>query len=81
MIEFEVPEKIAGVMNVIQTVAVNMMRPVARYFDEHEHEIPWSTPWLPTIGIHGGRTLVGGCGSLPVHARRDAWVCGGCRSR
>jgi acyl-CoA dehydrogenase len=41
MIEFEVPEKIAGVMNVIETVAVNMMRPVARYFDEHEHEIPW----------------------------------------
>ena len=41
MIEFELPEKIAGVMNVIQTVAVNMMRPVARYFDENEHEIPW----------------------------------------
>ena len=41
MIEFEVPEKIAGVMNVIETVAVNMMRPVARYFDENEHEIPW----------------------------------------
>jgi acyl-CoA dehydrogenase len=41
MIEFEIPEKIAGVMNVIQTVAINMMRPVARYFDEHEHEIPW----------------------------------------
>ena len=25
----------------VQTVAENMMRPVSRYFDEHEHEIPW----------------------------------------
>src|SRR3990172_732864 len=41
MIEFEVPEKITGILNVIETVAVNMMRPVARYFDENEHEIPW----------------------------------------
>lgn len=41
MIDFEIPEKIAGIRNVIETVAVNMMRPVSRYFDEHEHEIPW----------------------------------------
>ncbi len=25
----------------LETVAVKMMRPVSRYFDEHEHEIPW----------------------------------------
>ena len=41
MIEFEIPEKIAGVCTVIKSVADNMMRPVSRYFDEHEHEIPW----------------------------------------
>jgi acyl-CoA dehydrogenase len=41
MIEFEVPEKITGILNVIETVAVNMMRPVARHFDENEHDIPW----------------------------------------
>ncbi len=41
MIDFEIPEKIAGIRNVVETVAVNMMRPVSRYFDEHEHEIPW----------------------------------------
>jgi len=41
MIEFEIPEKIAGICTVIKTVADNMMRPVSRYFDEHEHEIPW----------------------------------------
>jgi acyl-CoA dehydrogenase len=41
MIDFEIPEKIAGTRLVVETVAVNMMRPVSRYFDEHEHEIPW----------------------------------------
>lgn len=41
MIDFEMPEKIAGIRNVVETVAVNMMRPVSRYFDENEHEIPW----------------------------------------
>jgi len=41
MIEFEIPEKIAGICTVLKSVADNMMRPVSRYFDEHEHEIPW----------------------------------------
>jgi acyl-CoA dehydrogenase len=41
MIEFETPKPIAQQSNVLETVAVNMMRPVSRYFDEHEHEIPW----------------------------------------
>jgi acyl-CoA dehydrogenase len=41
MIDFEIPEKIAGIRTVVESVAVNMMRPVSRYFDEHEHEIPW----------------------------------------
>ena len=41
MIDFETPEKLAGIRTVVETVAVNMMRPVSRHFDEHEHEIPW----------------------------------------
>ncbi|MGB9673479.1 MAG: acyl-CoA dehydrogenase family protein [Anaerolineales bacterium] len=41
MIEFEIPKPIAQQSYVLQTVAENMMRPVSRYFDEHEHEIPW----------------------------------------
>ena len=41
MIEFEVPKPIAMTNNALETVAVNMMRPKSRYFDEHEHEIPW----------------------------------------
>ncbi len=41
MIDFETPKPIANQTNVLKTVADNMMRPVSRYFDEHEHEIPW----------------------------------------
>jgi len=41
MIDFETPKPIAQINTVVETVAVNMMRPVSRYFDEHEHEIPW----------------------------------------
>ncbi len=41
MIEFEAPKPIAQRSYVLKTVAENMMRPVARHFDECEHEIPW----------------------------------------
>lgn len=41
MIDFEAPKPIANQSLALHTVAENMMRPVSRYFDEHEHEIPW----------------------------------------
>jgi acyl-CoA dehydrogenase len=41
MIEFEPPKPIANQRFLLQTVAEEMMRPHSRYFDEHEHEIPW----------------------------------------
>jgi acyl-CoA dehydrogenase len=41
MISFEMPESIRKTRVLMATVAENMMRPVARYFDENEHEIPW----------------------------------------
>jgi len=41
MIDFEMPKPIAQQRYALQTVAENIMRPVSRYFDEHEHEIPW----------------------------------------
>lgn len=41
MIEFKTPKPIVNTRTVLETVAVNMMRPVSRYYDEHEHEIPW----------------------------------------
>lgn len=41
MIDFETPKTIAQSTTALETVAVNMMRPYSRYYDEHEHEIPW----------------------------------------
>ncbi|HEX9028577.1 MAG TPA: acyl-CoA dehydrogenase family protein, partial [Anaerolineales bacterium] len=41
MIDFEMPKPIANQSNALKMVAENMMRPVSRHFDEHEHEIPW----------------------------------------
>src|SRR4030067_147262 len=41
MIEFEAPKPITQQSFVLKTVAENMMRPVSRYFDENEHQIPW----------------------------------------
>jgi len=41
MIDFETPKPIAQQSFALKTVAENMMRPFSRYFDEHEHEIPW----------------------------------------
>ncbi|MBV6395109.1 MAG: Crotonobetainyl-CoA dehydrogenase [Anaerolineales bacterium] len=40
-IEFEAPKPITNAQFVLKTVAEEMMRPKSRYFDEHEHEIPW----------------------------------------
>jgi acyl-CoA dehydrogenase len=41
MIDFEIPKPIKQINDVVETVAVNMMRPVSRQFDEEEHTIPW----------------------------------------
>lgn len=41
MIEFEMPKPISQQKYLLQTVAEEMMRPHSRYFDEHEHQIPW----------------------------------------
>jgi acyl-CoA dehydrogenase len=41
MIDFEMPKPIAQQSYALKTVAENMMRPVSRYFDENEHEVPW----------------------------------------
>lgn len=40
-IEFETPKPILQSQFVLKTVAEEMMRSKSRYFDEHEHEIPW----------------------------------------
>ena len=40
-IEFESPKPIVQTQFMLKTVAEEMMRSTSRYFDEHEHEIPW----------------------------------------
>ncbi len=41
MIDFEVPGVIQRNVEMVKMVAENMMRPVARQYDENEHEKPW----------------------------------------
>jgi acyl-CoA dehydrogenase len=41
MIDFETPEAITKQVNLINNVAVQLMRPMARYYDDHEHDRPW----------------------------------------
>src|SRR3989304_2305965 len=42
MIEFETPSTITKQMTMLGAVAEEMMRPVSRHFDDHQHEIPWN---------------------------------------
>ena len=41
MIDFEKSEAINQQEYVLQTVVDNMVRPVSRYLDDNEHEVPW----------------------------------------
>jgi acyl-CoA dehydrogenase len=41
MISFEMPETIAQEREQLHATATEVMRTQARYYDEHEHEIPW----------------------------------------
>jgi acyl-CoA dehydrogenase len=41
MIDFEIPEQITRQLDTLERVALHVMRPAARYYDEHEHERPW----------------------------------------
>ncbi len=41
MIDFELPKEIQQVRDMVHMVAENAMRPIARQYDEREHEKPW----------------------------------------
>ena len=41
MISFERPGAIEERLEFVKSVASGLMREKARYYDEHEHEIPW----------------------------------------
>jgi acyl-CoA dehydrogenase len=40
-IEFDPPKPLTQAQFMLKTVGEEMIRPKSRYFDEHEHEIPW----------------------------------------
>ncbi|RME06170.1 MAG: acyl-CoA dehydrogenase [Anaerolineae bacterium] len=68
MIDFETPKPIEQIRNVVETVAVNMMRPVSRYYDEHEHEIPWDYINF----MHNAIRSMGGTSMAPQEEKKDA---------
>jgi hypothetical protein len=70
MIDFEMPSPIAKQTIMLQTVAENMMRPVSRHMDDHEHEIPWDY-----INFMHGAMRATSAGSLAPRRKRGgrAW--------
>jgi acyl-CoA dehydrogenase len=59
MIDFEIPTTIQRQVQLISMLGEQVMRPVARYYDEHESERPWdyiNMIWQ-TVRAQGGRTL------------------------
>ncbi|HSR48425.1 MAG TPA: acyl-CoA dehydrogenase family protein [Anaerolineales bacterium] len=65
MISFEIPEKLQQTYTLMTMIAENMMRPVARYFDDHEHEIPWEYINF----MHDANKQMGGGGMVPASER------------
>jgi len=59
MIDFEIPAPIKRQVQFITMLGEQVMRPVARYYDEHETERPWDYINLiwPTIRDRGGRSF------------------------
>lgn len=59
MIDFEIPTPIKRQVQFITMLGEQVMRPVARYYDEHETERPWDYINLiwPTIRDRGGRSF------------------------
>jgi acyl-CoA dehydrogenase len=66
MIDFEAPKPIAQQSFALQTVAENMMRPVSRHFDEHEHDVPWDY-----INFMHMAMRATGAGSLAPRERKE----------
>ena len=59
MISFQVPPAIRQVAAAVERAARELMRPAARYFDEHENEVPWDY-------IHRMQQVLRSFGGLPV---------------
>ena len=67
MIEFETPKPIAQLNYALQTVAENMMRPYSRYYDDHEHEVPWDYITF----MHSAMAAMGAGSLTPESKKQD----------
>ena len=67
MISFETPKSILETVTMIEAVATEMMRPAARYYDEHEHE----TPWDYINFMHQALQATGGLTMAPGPSTKD----------
>ncbi len=59
MIDFDTPAQIERQVQLITMLGEQVMRPIARYYDDHESERPWdyiNMIWQ-TVRAQGGRTL------------------------
>ena len=59
MIDFETPTPVQRQAQLINMLGEQVMRPVSRYYDEHEGERPWdyiNMVWQ-TVKAQGGRTF------------------------
>jgi len=61
-IEFEAPKPITNAQTMLKTVGEEMMRSKSRYFDEHEHEIPWDYIEFMHTAM---RAMMGGSNLVP----------------
>ncbi len=41
MVDFAFSRELVGLQNMVRSLAQHKLRPIARHYDEHEHEIPW----------------------------------------
>ncbi len=67
MIDFETPKPIEQINTVVETVAVNMMRPVSRQYDEEEHTIPWDYIQF----MHTATKAMGGTSMAPEEGKKE----------
>src|SRR3990172_12728790 len=65
MISFETPKSILETVTMIESVATEMMRPAARYYDEHE------SPWEYINFMHAALKAAGGLTMAPSPSTED----------
>jgi acyl-CoA dehydrogenase len=70
MIDFQLSDGVQTIQKMVHAVAEQMMRPIAREYDEREHEKPWD--FLNTIWqVSGGNPITGGGERKPKGERAE----------